>query len=88
MIGAANKPRLIRQIPMPRTRRGPYLSISRPLSGLSTAERKKPNEKAPAMSPRSQPNSPISGGISSENAVRAVTVIAMVTNAAPTMTQP
>ena len=40
------------------------------------------------MSPRSQPNSPISGGISSENAVRAVTVIAMVTNAAPTMTQP
>ena len=35
------------------------------------------NEKAPAAVPRSQPNSLISGTISNENAVRAVTPIAI-----------
>jgi len=62
--------------------------MSRPAIGLSTAETRKPNEKAPAARPRSQPNSSMSGGSSSEKAVRAVTPIAMVTKAMPTIAQP
>jgi len=45
-------------------------------------------EKAPATTPRCQPNSSISGGSRSEKAVRALTAIAMVTNAMPTISQP
>jgi hypothetical protein len=62
--------------------------MMRPTIGLMTAETRKPKEKAPAASPRSQPNSPISGGKSREKAVRAVTAIAMVTKAMPTISQP
>ena len=41
-----------------------------------------------AIVARSQPNSSRIGGNSSENAVRALTPIAMVTNATATTTQP
>jgi hypothetical protein len=60
----------------------------RPTSGLATAEARKPKENAPAARPRSQPNSSMSGGMRSENAVRAVTPTAIVTNAMPTSSQP
>jgi hypothetical protein len=40
------------------------------------------------VTPRSQPNSSRIGGNSSENAVRALTPIAMVTKPAATMIQP
>ena len=60
----------------------------RPISGLSTAETTKPNENAPAVRPRSQPNSPMIGGKNSENAVRALTPMPMVTNATATISQP
>ena len=70
------------------TPRGPKRSIIRPISGLTTAETRKPNEKAPAVTPRSQPNSVMMGAKTSENAVRALTPIAMVTNVTATMTQP
>jgi hypothetical protein len=79
---------LIRHTPLPMTTRGPFLSMSRPKMGATTAETRKPKEKAPATSPRSQPNSSMSGGNSSENAVRAVTAIAIVTNAIPTSSHP
>jgi len=70
------------------TKRGPRRSIRRPTNGLRHAETRKPNEKAPAVSPRSQPNSSRMGGNRSENAVRALTPIAIVTNPAATTTQP
>ena len=60
----------------------------RPISGLMPAETRKPNEKAPAVTPRSHPNSSMIGGKNSENAVRALTPIAMVTNVTAIMTQP
>ena len=44
--------------------------------------------KAPAVSPRSQPNSSRMGGKRSENAVRALTPMAMVTKAEATTTHP
>src|SRR3989442_13108827 len=44
------------------TTRGPRRSISRPTSGLKMAETRKPNENAPAVTPRSQPNSSRIGG--------------------------
>ena len=74
--------------PITITKRGPRRSIRRPTSGLRKAETRKPNEKAPAVSPRSQPNSARIGGNSRENAVRALTPIAIVTNPAATTTQP
>jgi hypothetical protein len=58
------------------------------MTGLRMAEVRNPNENAPAARPRSQPNSSISGGISSENAVRALTPIAIVTNATAMISQP
>ena len=70
------------------TMRGPRRSISRPRVGLSTAETRKPNENAPAVMPRSQPNSASMGGKSSEKPVRAFTPTPMVTNATATTTQP
>src|ERR1700716_1237376 len=71
-----NKPAVISSTPVMMTMRGPRASITRPIIGLRTAETRKPNENAPATRPRSQPNSLISGGISRENAVRAVTPMA------------
>jgi hypothetical protein len=62
--------------------------MTRPTIGLNIAETRKPNENAPAAKPRCQPNSSISGGISSEKAVLAVTPIPIVTNATPTISQP
>ena len=62
--------------------------MRRPSDGLSAAETRKPNEKAPAVTPRSQPNSARIGGNSSENAVRALTPTPMVTKTTATMTQP
>ena len=62
--------------------------MNRPSAGLSTAETRKPNEKAPAVTPRSQPNSSRIGGKSSEKAVRALTPSAMVTKATATTIQP
>ncbi len=60
----------------------------RPMLGVITAEARKPNEKAPAVTPRSQPNSLRIGGNSSEKAVRALTPTAIVTKPTPTSTQP
>ena len=74
--------------PISITKRGPRRSISRPTPGVTTAETRNPKEKAPAVSPRSQPNSARIGGNSRENAVRALTPIAIVTNPAATTTQP
>ena len=62
--------------------------MRRPSEGLSTAETRNPNENAPAVTPRSQPNSSRIGGNRSENAVRAFTPIAIVTNATATTIQP
>ena len=70
------------------TRRGPERSIIRPISGLMTAATRKPNENAPAVTPRSQPNSSRIGENSNEKAVRALTPMAMVTNVTPMMIQP
>ena len=74
--------------PASSTSSGPWRSIRRPSSGLRMAEMKKPNENAPAVTPRSQPNSASMGGNSSENAVRALTATPMVTKATATMAQP
>ena len=86
--GASSSPAAISTTPSSITTRGPQRSISRPISGLSMAETRKPNENAPAVTPRSQPNSSRIGGNSSENAVRALTPMPIVTNATATMTQP
>jgi putative ABC transport system permease protein len=56
--------------------------------GLMIAETMKPKEKAPAVVPRSQPNSSRIGGNSNENAVRALTATPMVTKTTATMIQP
>ena len=66
----------------------PRASISRPSGGLRNAEIRKPKEKAPAVTPRSQPNSARMGGKKSENAVRAFTPTAMVMNTTATTIQP
>jgi hypothetical protein len=55
---------------------------------MKAVEIMKPKAKAPAVSPRSQPNSVRMGGKSSEKAVRALTPTAMVTKATATTTQP
>ena len=60
----------------------------RPISGLTAPDTTKPKEKAPAVTPRSHPNSEMIGGKNSENAVRALTPIAMVTNVTATISQP
>ena len=88
MSGASSRPAAISATPSSMTTRGPERSIRRPISGLNTAEVAKPNENAPAVSPRCQPNSSISGANNSENAVRALTPIAMVTKATATTIQP
>ncbi len=60
----------------------------RPISGLTAAETRKPNEKAPAVTPRSHPNSSTIRGNNNENDVRALTPIAMVTKVTAMMIQP
>ena len=52
------------------------------------AETRKPNEKAPAVTARSQRNSSRIGGNSSEKAVRALTPMPIETNTTATITQP
>ena len=81
-------PPAISATPSSITARGPARSINRPISGLTAPETTKPNEKAPAVTPRSQPNSSMIGGKNSEKAVRAFTPIAMVTKVTTTMIQP
>ena len=49
---------------------------------------RKPKENAPAVTPRSQPNSSRIGGKSKEKAVRALTPTPIVTKATATTTQP
>ena len=58
------------------------------IKGLIAAVTTNPNENAPAVTPRSQPNSEMMGGKNSEKAVRALTPMAMVTKVAATTTQP
>jgi hypothetical protein len=70
------------------TQRGPRRSITAPIHGVKSVDTRKPTEKAPAVRPRSQPNSSRIGGNRSENDVRALTPRAMVTNAMATTTQP
>ena len=62
--------------------------MARPISGLTAPETRKPNENAPAVTPCSQPNSLMIRGNNSENDVRALTPIAMVTKVTATMIQP
>ena len=68
--------------------RTPRRSMSQPSQGENGVETTNPTAKAPAVSPRSQPNSSRMGGKRSENAVRALTPMAMVTKAEATTTQP
>src|SRR6185295_14271789 len=69
-------------------KRGPRLSMSRPMNGLTAADTRMPKENAPAARPRSQPNSSTIGGNIREKAVRAVTPSATVTKAMAMITQP
>ena len=55
---------------------------------MKRLETMNPKANAPAVRPRSQPNSARMGGKNSENAVRALTPTAMVTKATATTTQP
>jgi hypothetical protein len=78
----------MRATPVQITIRGPRPSTTRPTNGLTTAEKRKPTEKAPAPRARFHLNSSINGGRSREKAVRPVTPMAIVTNAIATMSQP
>ncbi len=82
------RPAAVTSTPISITKRGPCRSISRPMIGLSTADTRKPKEKAPAASPRSQPNSSTIGGNISEKAVRADTPRATVTKPTAMITHP
>ena len=53
--GASSIPLPISATPSSMTARGPNRSI-RPINGLTAPETMKPNEKAPAVTPRSHPN--------------------------------
>ena len=88
MSGASSSPPPIRTTPSSITARGPARSISLPISGLTMPDTTKPKEKAPAVTPRSQPNSSRMGGKSREKAVRALTPTPMVMKHTATMTQP
>src|SRR2546426_10848597 len=78
----------MRPTPISITTRGPRRSISRPREGLRTAETRKPKENAPAVTPRSQPNSSRIGGESSEKAGRAVNPPPPAAKGAAPMTPP
>ncbi len=86
--GASKSPAAIITTPNSITVRGPVRSISRPISGLNTADIRNPNENAPAVTPRCQPNSSTIGENSSEKNVRAFTPMPIVTNVTATMIQP
>ena len=86
--GASRRPAAISTTPSSITVRGPVRSISRPISGLRIADTRKPNENAPAVMPRSQPNSSMIGAKKSENDVRAFTPMPMVMKVTATMIQP
>ena len=58
------------------------------MSGLTTPDTTNPKENAPAVTPRSQPNSETMGGKNNEKAVRAFTPMAIVTKVTATTTQP
>jgi hypothetical protein len=68
--------------------RAPLRSMSQPSQGENGVETMKPTAKAPAVRPRSQPNSSRIGGNKRENAVRALTPTPIVTKAQATITQP
>jgi hypothetical protein len=81
-------PLLTRTTPSGRTTRGPKRSMSMPRNGAMQVAATKPTEKAPAVTPRSHPNSVTRAGNRRENAVRVLTAIPMVTKATATITQP
>src|SRR4051794_41786614 len=81
-------PAAISATPSSITPRGPARSIRRPISGLTAAETKNPNENAPAVTPRSHPNSLTIGGENNENAGRGVTPVAIGTKVTATKVQP
>src|SRR2546428_9499467 len=78
----------MRTTPASITTRGPRRSIRRPTRGLSAAETRNPKENAPAVKPRSQPNSSRIGGDNQEKAGRALTPLAMGSEATATGTPP
>ena len=79
---------MTRTAPNGRTTCGPQRSMSRPRNGVRQVAATKPTEKAPAVTPRSHPNSVTRAGNRRENAVRVLTPIPMVTQATATITQP
>ena len=62
--------------------------MSQPMPAERGMEARNPNEKMPAVSPRDQPVSSRIGGNRSENAVRLLAPMLMVTNAAATTSHP
>src|SRR5256885_3171663 len=78
----------MRPTPISITTRGPRRSISRPREGLRTAETRKPKENAPAVTPRSQPNSSRIGGERSGKGGRAVYPPPPLTKGTAPVTQP
>src|SRR5437016_4752033 len=73
MNAAPTRPPPTRITPRPSIQRGPFVSMRTPRNGAPTAEIMNPTANAPAVSPRSQPNSLRIGGNKSENAARAST---------------
>ena len=63
MYGASKNPAAIENVPSSITTRGPNRSIMRPIVGLKIDETTKPNENAPAVTPRSQWNSSRIGAV-------------------------
>ena len=78
----------MRTRPAGNTTRGPSRSMSTPMNGVKAFDARSPVVNVAAVSARDQPNSSRIDGKKSENAVRALTTIAIVTNAVPTRTQP
>ena len=81
-------PLLTSTAPSGMTRRGPQRSMSIPTMGAYTVAARKPQEKAAAVLPRSQPNSSRMGGKSREKVVRVFTPMASVIKATATTAQP
>ena len=88
MKAASASPALQMTTPNGMTMRGPSRSMARPMNGTYTVATTKPIENAPAVAARSHPNSARIGGNSSENAVRVLTPMPMVTKATATTIQP
>ena len=85
---AAISPKPVSTAPMGMTILGPQRSIIKPIAGVARVETIKPMENVAAMVARLQPNSFRIGGNRSENAVRVLTPMPMVTKAIATTTQP